>query len=147
MQTRNEEAIRDLIDQLDSNIRTCEAFLRQSRWSVVEDALRTRRRATATLRAILRWYGAGPYRASPTWSPDSVGIADIVTANRLLVAAYDRARDIAADDAPEARLLDEQRAALLANRSEIAWFLTGDTARHAPDDTAEAAAPYRTAAE
>lgn len=126
---RNEKAILALIDELEGNIALCDAFLDNSRWSVIEHAAGTRRRAAATLRAVLRWYGMRTAdRRTATEVPAEPAISDIVAANRRLIAAYDRARDVADSDAPESRLLDEQVGTLLADRAEISRYLQADLA-------------------
>ncbi|WP_370283261.1 hypothetical protein [Pseudooceanicola sp.] len=116
---RNTRTLIALIHELDRNLSCCDSVVAGAHWQLVEDIAARRARAVATLRAVLRWYGecVPTRRARPDRARATVG--DLVAADRDLARAYEHARTVADDDAPEARLLAEQFQTMLEDRAEL----------------------------
>ncbi|WP_375690901.1 hypothetical protein [Pseudooceanicola sp. LIPI14-2-Ac024] len=117
--TTNTTALKSLIGELDRNLRLCDGVIAGAHWRLVEDISARRARAAATLRAVLRWYGETmpPRRTRP--DADGATVGDLVAADADLIRAYNRACAVADADAPEARLVEEQRRIALRDRERL----------------------------
>ncbi len=113
-----------VIAALDQSLGLLEAESGRGLGALVRPMMLRRRRSGATLRAMLRWYGITP--------PPTQGRAPVAThslyalcqSERRLISLYDTAIQMAGQNAPEYRLLVEQRADVEVGFAALSGVLT-----------------------